>query len=256
MEWADAILPEDVALWAGAAIIIAAFFTSALTAAFGLGGGLALLAIMSAMFPPIAVIPIHGIAQLGSNASRLFLQRQFVIWRIAFWFSLGGALGTILGGRLAIEMPVWALRAGVAIFILYAVWGPRPKAFLPGVKSFFATGAIGGFLTMFFGATGPIAAAMLSATPFDRLQLVATHAACMVAQHGMKIIIFGVLGFAYAEWTAIIIMIVIAGYAGAAIGTDYLRRMPEANFKTGFNFLLTTIALYLLAAAAVELKTH
>jgi uncharacterized membrane protein YfcA len=247
-------LPDGLPLWAALTAVIAAFFSAALTAAFGLGGGLALLAVMSTVFPAPAVIPVHGVAQIGSNAGRFYLQRKDVVWRIALWFALGGVIGAAFGGRLAVEMPVWALRAGVGIFILYTVWGPRPKSFSPGLKTFFFTGAVGSFLTMFFGATGPIAATMLSATQLGRLNIVATHAACMVAQHGMKIIAFGLLGFAYGKWAPLIVVILVAGFAGTYIGTHYLRKMPEETFKRGFTFVLTVIAIYLLGAAAFEFR--
>ena len=254
MEIIAPFLPDGLPLWAGIAVVIAAFFSAALTAAFGLGGGLALLAVMSAVFPAPAVIPVHGVAQIGSNAGRFFLQRKDVIWDITLWFILGGIIGVAIGGRLAIEMPVWALRAGVAIFILYTVWGPKPKSFQPGLKTFFVTGAVGSFLTMFFGATGPIAATMLSATTLGRLNIVATHAACMVAQHGLKILVFGLLGFAYAAWAPLIVIIVLVGFAGTLIGTRYLRRMPEQTFKRGFTIVLTAIAIYLLAAAVIDFR--
>jgi len=248
-------LPEALPAWAAASVIVAAFFTSALTAAFGLGGGLALLAVMSAFLPAPAVIPVHGVAQIGSNASRFYLQRTDAVWPIVLWFGAGGIIGAGLGGRLAIETPVWALRGGVAAFILFALWGPRPKSFSPGVKTFFLTGAVGSFLSMFFGATGPIAATMLSATRLGRLNIVATHAACMVAQHGLKIVAFGVLGFAYGQWAAFIIATVLSGFLGAVVGTRFLRTMREQTFRRAFSIILTAVALYLLAAAAADVKT-
>ncbi len=256
MELLANFLPDSLPLWAAALAIIAAFFTAALTAAFGLGGGLALLAVMSAVFPAPAVVPIHGVAQLGSNAGRFYLQRQDVVWKIVLWFSVGGLIGALLGGRLAVEMPVWLLRAGVAAFILYTVWGPRMPSMTPGIKTFFVTGAVGSFLTMFFGATGPIAATMLSATKLGRLNIVATHAACMVIQHGFKIIIFGVLGFAYGEWALLTVAIVLSGLAGTTLGTHYLRKMPEQTFQQGFRVVLTAIAIYLLIAAGLSFRTN
>ena len=242
-------LPAAVPAWAAILAVATAFLSAALTAAFGLGGGLALLAVMSAVFPASAVIPVHGVAQLGSNTGRFFLQLKDTVWPIVLWFSVGSVIGAMLGGRLAIEMPVWVLRGGVAFFILFTVWGPKPAGFSPGAVSFFSTGVVGSFLTMFFGATGPIAATMLSATKLDRLHTVATHAACMVFQHGMKILVFGVLGFAYAAWAWLIGAILIFGFAGTYLGTRFLRRMPEATFKRGFKIVLTAISLYLLIAA-------
>ena len=255
MEAGILLLPDSLPVWAAITVVVASFFTAALTAAFGLGGGLALLAVMSAAFPASAVIPIHGVAQIGSNASRFALQRRNVVWPIVLWFTAGAVIGASLGGRIAIALPGWALQAGVGLFILYTVWGPQPKKFAPGPTTFAATGAAGSFLTMFFGATGPIAAAMLAATKLGRLNIVATHAACMVAQHGLKIVLFGLLGFAYGEWAFLIGAVLIAGFAGTALGTGALRRMPETTFKRGFNIMLTVIATYLLVAAGLSLKT-
>lgn len=255
MELILSFLPDGVGLISAGLILAVAFFTAALTAAFGLGGGLALLAAMSALLPAPAVVPVHGVAQLGSNAGRFYLQRKDVLWPIVLWFSLGGLIGILLGGRLALEMPVWALRLGVGMFVLFTVWGPKPASFSPGLKSWLATGAIGGFLTMFFGATGPIAATMLRAADVGRLNTVATHAACMVFQHGLKIVVFGALGFAFAEWIPFAAAIVIVGFAGTALGTDILRRMPEATFKRGFKYLLTAIAIYLIVAGLSSIRT-
>lgn len=245
----DSLLPDGLSPLVAVLVVGASFFTSALTASFGLGGGLALLAIMSATLPAAAVIPVHGVAQLGSNASRLVLQWRDVAWPIVLWFALGGIAGSILGGRLYVELPEALLRGAVGAFVLFTVWGPKPRAFAPGPASFVATGAIGSFLTMFFGATGPIAATMLSVTKLLKLQVVATHAACMAAQHALKTAAFGALGFAYREWALMIAAILMAGFLGAWAGTRVLRALPEEGFRKGFRIVLTAFGLYLLGAA-------
>ena len=103
---------------------------------------------------------------------------------------------------------------------------------------------------MFFGATGPVVAGMLSAAQFDRMKTVATHAAAMTVQHGLKSLAFGFLGFAYGEWIWVIAGILVAGYAGSYAGARLLKAMPEARFQQGFKWLLTAVALYLLYLAA------
>lgn len=245
------LLPEGVSATAAAAVVVASFFTSALTASFGLGGGLALLAVMGAVFPPVAVIPVHGVAQLGSNASRLFLQWRSVVWPIVLWFALGSLLGAILGARLYVEIPERLLQALIGLFVLATVWGPKPKGFAPGKASFFATGAASAVLSMFVGATGPIAAAMVSVAKLDKLQTVATHAGAMTAQHALKSLAFGFVGFAYADWAALIAAVVAGGFLGAAAGTRFLRDLPEEKFRKGFTLVLTFFGCYLLAEAAL-----
>lgn len=255
MESLAQFLPDAVPLWAAILVVFSSFFTGAITAAFGLGGGLALLAVMSAVFPAGAVVPVHGAAQAGANAGRFYLQRREVIWPIVLWFSLGGLIGAGFGGRLAVETPVWLLRGGVGAFVIWTLWGPKLKGFAPGKATYFTVGVVTGFLTMFFSATGPIVAAMLSATALGRLNIVATHAAAMVIQHIMKITAFGLLGFAYGEWAWLLGAILISGFAGTYMGTHYLRAMPEETFRKGFRFILTAVAVYLLAAALLEIRT-
>ncbi len=247
-----AFLPDGVGPLAALLVIAASFFTSALTAAFGLGGGLALLGVMGALFPPAAVIPVHGLAQLGSNAGRLVLQRASVVWRIALWFALGSLVGTAIGARLIVEVPERLLQALIGAFVLLSVWGPKPKGFAPGAKTFAITGLASAAISMFVGATGPIAAAMVGAAKLDRLKTTATHAAAMSAQHLLKALAFGFVGFAYADWALLIIAVVAAGFAGAAIGTGALHAMPEDRFRKGFAMILTFFGVYLIASALVS----
>lgn len=49
-------------------MILASFFTSAITAAMGIGGGVVLMAIMAVFLPVSALVPVHGIVQMASNA--------------------------------------------------------------------------------------------------------------------------------------------------------------------------------------------
>lgn len=244
-----AILPDGLSATAAFVVIVSSFFTSALTASFGLGGGLALLAIMGALMPPAAVIPVHGVAQLGSNASRLFLQWKSVAWPIVLWFMAGSLLGAAIGARLYVEMPETLLQGLIGAFVLVTVYGPKPRGFSPGGKTYFATGAASAVLSMFVGATGPIAAAMVSVARLDKLKTVATHAGAMTAQHALKSIAFGFVGFAYADWAAIIVAVIIAGFLGAAAGTRLLRSMPEEKFRAGFKLTLTFFGCYLIGTA-------
>lgn len=251
----DAFLPDGLSAGAAAIIVLSSFFTSALTASFGLGGGLALLAIMGAILPPAAVIPVHGVAQLGSNASRLLLQRKSVVWQIVSWFALGSLIGSAAGARLYVEIPDALLQALIGVFVLLTVYGPKPKGFAPGKATYFATGLASAVLSMFVGATGPIAAAMVGVANLDKLKTVATHAGAMTAQHFIKSVAFGFVGFAYHEWATVIIAVVIAGFLGAAAGTALLKGMDEGKFRKGFTLVLTFFGCYLIGAAIIDMMS-
>ena len=69
----DHYLPSLVSQTDAIIMIIASMATSFLTAAFGIGGGAALLALLALMLPPAALIPVHSVVQFGSNVGRLLI---------------------------------------------------------------------------------------------------------------------------------------------------------------------------------------
>nr|MEC9422078.1 TSUP family transporter [Pseudomonadota bacterium] len=115
--------PDQLHLAASLTLIVTSFFTSALTAAVGLGGGVALIAIMATVMPASALVPVHGVVQLGSNAGRALVQLKHVDWLIALWFAVGAAIGAAVGGAIAVELPPAVLKAGIGLFVLWVVWG-------------------------------------------------------------------------------------------------------------------------------------
>ena len=48
---------------------------------------------------------------------------------------------------------------------------------------------------MFVGATGLLVAAFISPEKLGRMATVSTQATCTMVQHGLKVIVFGALGF-------------------------------------------------------------
>ncbi|MEX0759478.1 MAG: sulfite exporter TauE/SafE family protein, partial [Tistlia sp.] len=234
-----ALLPPDLGPWPFLLLSAVSFFTSGLTAAMGLGGGVALLAVMATLLPPLALIPVHGVVQWGSNAGRAAIQWRHVAWRLVLPFVVGSLVGALVGGQMVIALPGWLLKSVVALFVLYATWAPKLRLGDLKPLAFGVGGALATFLTMFVGATGPFVGALLAPKPLDRLQLVGTFAVCMTLQHGLKILAFGLLGFAFGPWAGLIVAMTATGFLGTLAGTRLLRRLPERTFRTGFKWVMT-----------------
>ena len=132
-------------------------------------------------------------------------------------------------------------------------WVKVPKLAVASPWSFAAGGLVGSFLTMFFGATGPFVAAVFGAAFPDRLTLVATHAAAMVIQHGLKVLVFGLLGFAFGPYLPLLAAMIATGFLGTLAGTALLKRLPEARFRIAFKALLTLLALDLIRRGLLDL---
>ena len=64
------LLPEQLGAVSAYLLIATSFLTSAISAAFGLGGGVAMLVALLSLTPPMIALPVHALIQIGSNAGR------------------------------------------------------------------------------------------------------------------------------------------------------------------------------------------
>ena len=237
------ILPEGLTIAAFWVLMGASYLASFITAALGIGGGALLLALMASLVPPSALIPVHGAVQFASNAGRMGMLRAHVHWPALKGFTLGSILGAALGGLVVVELPPAFIQISVGLFVIWSVLSKPPK----WLSRFpILTGGISSFLTMFFGATGLFVAGYTKAQNLARHGHVATHAALMTVQHSLKVVVFGILGFAFGQWLWVVVALSLAGLAGTYTGRLVLGRISDAGFKRALDILLVLIALRLI----------
>lgn len=248
-----AALPVGLAPLTAAGLIAVSFVASLLTAALGLGGGLLMVAVLAGTVPPTALIPVHGIIQVGSNVGRAVLFRRHVRPAILGWFAIGAVIGVSIGASVAVNLPRSVLLLVIAVFVLVTTWAPKLGSRPVPERGFLAVGAVTAFITMFVGATGPFLAPFLSAERLgDRQATVGTFAACMSLQHGLKVAAFGVAGFVYLPWLPFAVAMIATGFLGTLAGRAIVVRLPERAFRLGFRILLTVLALRILWQALVS----
>jgi uncharacterized membrane protein YfcA len=241
------LLPDGISAGVAALLIVASFFTSATTASFGIGGGVMMLALMGLFLPVAALIPVQGLVQLGSNSGRAFVQRSHVKWQIMRPFLIGSLIGAIIGGLTVVQLPDAIMKIVLGLFILAITW-----VTIPGVQrlkgpALAAASGIVAFLTMFLGATGPLMAAILVALiPDNRKALIATSAVALVVHHGLKVLIFGLIGFAFTPWLPLIVAMICTGYLGTLVGSALLSHIPEKSFRLVFKLMISALALDML----------
>jgi len=175
--------------------------------------------------------------------------RQHVDWRIWGFFAIGSILGVILAGQVFINLSLDVLRAVLGLFVLYAVWTPKLRPSNIALKGYTLVGVGTAFITMFVGATGPLVSSFLSPEKLGRERVVATLAACMTIQHGLKVVAFGVIGFYFQPWIPIIAVMITTGFLGTLLGRRILKGLPEQLFSRLFRVVLTLLAGRLLYLA-------
>lgn len=233
-----------------AGLLVASFFASFITVALGIGGGALLIAIMATLMPPAALIPIHGIVMFGSNIFRMGLLSTHVHWPPILGFAIGTLIGVTLGGLVVVDLPPSLIQIGVGGFVIWSVL-LRPPKWLSATP--WLTGIISSFLTMFFGATGVFVANFSKSLALDRRAHVATHACMMTLQHGLKVVGFAVLGFAFADWVWFILAMIAVGFLGTVVGRAVLFRITDRNFKKALDVILILISLRLIWSGTGQL---
>jgi uncharacterized membrane protein YfcA len=247
MGWLPGVLPPGIGEGLFAALLAASFAGSFITVAFGIGGGALMLAILAALMPPAALIPVHGVVQLGSNVFRATLLLRHIRWAALPLFVLGAVVGVALGGAIVVELPPGVVQVGVGLFVIWSVLA-RPPRWLGRMP--WAAGAISSFLTMFFGATGVFVASYTKALNLPRHDHVATHAALMTCQHLLKVLVFGLLGFAFGPWAFVIAGMIGTGVLGTLAGRAVLARLSDVNFRRVLDAILLVISARLIWAGA------
>jgi len=229
-----------------AILILISFFSSMLTATVGLGGGLMLLAAMPGLVPTSALIPLHAVAQVGSNASRaLFVPRE-IDRRIVSLYAAGAALGALAGAPLVSRLPTEYVPLLLGLFVLLMTWLPPGRRALRIPGGWAALGAVQTALSMFLGATGPLSAPLLLQAGLSKDGLVATHAAMMTVKHGLKVLAFALLGFSLRHYAGLALGLIAGVTLGSWAGTKLRSRIPEERFRKLLRWVLTLLALRMI----------
>lgn len=238
-------LPPDLGEWVALGLVALSFITSLITATFSLGGGSLMIIAMTLVMPPVVVVPVHGCVQLGSNLGRAFTLRDHIQWSFILWVTLGAVIGSVIGGRFAYMIPEKSFAALIGAFVLVTTWLPQPRFVASNRIVQFIGGGVVSALGMVVGAAGPLVAAFVRGLP-DRRQLVATHATLNALQHLFKVAVFVFMGFAFRQYLPLVAVMVMAGFAGTAVGSRLLTRIPERVFRLAFRLLLSVVAVSLI----------
>ena len=239
------LLPPAMPLLDAGLLVAASLVTSFISAAFGIGGGFTLIALLALLLPPAALIPVHGIVQFGSNAGRVGIMLKDVVWRPVLPFVIGTLIGAGLGAMVVVQLPPWAVQLALGIFIIWAVFAKLPPI---QQRYILLGGVVSSFLTMFFGATGNFIAAMVKSMNLYPVPHVATHSLMMTFQHFVKVLIFGLIGFQFGPYIILIIGMLISGFIGTIIGSRFLTKAGGRYFKPVLNTILFLAATKLIWA--------
>ena len=242
----------DTGVWLFAAMTFAALVTTFLGTVTGTAGGLLLLAFMAFFYPPLVLIPVHTVVQLGAGTSRAVLMWRYVKKPLILPFTIGAALGALAGAQIFTTLTSSTLQVILGGFILFVLYVPKFAAGGPERPRFGLLGFAATFLGIFVSATGTFLSPFVAHASADRHIHVSTMAMLMAVTHVAKLITFGAIGFAVGAYVPLMIAMVGGTIAGNWIGGRTLNLIPEKTFRIVFKILLTLLAIRLLIGAAYD----
>jgi len=226
-------------------LIIFSFFTSALSAATGMGGGVLLFTVMTLYFPIQVIIPIHGIIQFFNNFLTLSFLKSYLKKSLMLPF-LWGAIPGIFFASMVISSLIKTQAPQIIILslIIYSLF--RPKR-LPDLelqhKNFFWVGLITGFLGIIAGAIDPVLAPFFVRKDLSKEEVIANKAAMQAIVHFAKIPVFLYLGFDYLPYVSFCLITNLACFFGTKFGIILLKKMSDHIFLKVFKVALLATGL-------------
>ena len=189
------------------------------------------------VYSPEVAVPVVAIFQLFGTCSRVWINREFMNWKVAGRFAGGSTPFAILGSFLFIstntDLLTRIMGGGmVALVVLTQLpWSKRVKMRLWG---FIPLGASAGFLASVFGIPGPFAPVFYLAYGMSSREYVATFSLGMLLIQLPKLAIYGMGGELLTPLvTGLGLALGVVAIGGSYFGAQLLRRVPPNSLQPG-----------------------
>lgn len=243
MELINLYLPDNVSLAGAFVLIVINLLCAFISTALSLGGGLLMLVSLSFFVPPAALVPVHGIIQLGSNFARIFVSLKDLDIKIILPFMGGTLIGSYFGANIVDILSPAIGQIGVGLFIMYSLFGKFPKL---GKKYIFFGGVASSTMSVIFGASGPLVATLIKNMNFNPLKHVATHGSMMTFQHLFKSFAYFFIGFSFQQYLPLVTVMILVGFLGTYLGKLVLISKGQSYFKKILSIILFLGAIRLI----------
>lgn len=226
--------------------------TSILTAITGVGGSMILIGLMPFFVPAAAIVPVHGITQLVSNATRAWFGRKHIAYEYIPSYVLGSLGGMLIFGILIRFVHLELVPLFIGVYILLITWSKKFNQLIRKFEKFWLVGFIQTGLGVFFGAPGPLSIAVLNKYYDDNHVVVSTGALMATVLHSAKLMIYISIGFTFSDYWSLLIMMIVMATLGSWVGTKIRHKINTALIKTILPYILTILAVKLIVGILLK----
>ena len=221
-----------------------------LSGAAGFGGGVLILPVLVWFYGPDVAVPVVAIFQLFGTCSRVWINREFMNWKVVAWFAAGSIPFAILGSFLFIntntDLLTRIMGGGMIALVVLAQlpWSKRMRMRLWG---FPPLGASAGFLASVFGIPGPFAPVFYLAYGLSAREYIATFSLGMLLVQLPKLAVYGGGGELLTPFvTGLGLALGVVAIGGSYFGAQLLRRVPDKYYAAGINVIVAGFGVLFL----------
>jgi uncharacterized protein len=233
---------------------VVGFFGFVVSAAFGIGGVVLLIPLLSLALPPAQAIAVSAPVMLINNLGKAWVFRRAVHWRACCLVSALALPAAYVSARLVTVVDERVILVSVATLVLVSVGLDRlraPSSKAPiGDVALVVWGGVTGAISGLCGAAGPPTAIGLRGYGLSKDAFVGTVAVFAALLQIAKIPAYVDVDVLPARLLPLAMLLGGLGLIAAAVGPALLRRVSEATFRGVIDGLLVISAVWLLGEAA------
>ena len=232
-----------------ALIFVVAAIGLSISGVAGFGGGIVVLPVLVWVYSPEVAVPVVAILQIMGTGARIWLNREFINWKVAAWFVAGSTPFAILGSFLFISADAEVLTrimggGMIALVVLTQLpWSQKVRMTLWG---FLPLGAGSGFLAAVMGIPGPFAPVFYIAYGLKPREYMATFSLSMLMIQPPKLAVYGSGELVTPLVVGLGLALGVVAVGGAYFGAKALRRIPDRVFALGINLMVAAFGVLFL----------
>ena len=181
-------------------LVLATLVTSFISGVLSMAGGMILMGVFGFFLTVPAAMVLHGIAQVFSNGSRVWLYRRHIKWRVLVFYCVGALVVLVAFSIFRFVPDIGLVFILIGAFPFLALLLPDRIDLdmeKPGVS--FSSGIVVTTAQMLAGASGPVLDIFYVQSAMSKEEILGTKAETQTFGHILKLIYYSSLCLLYTS---------------------------------------------------------